>query len=65
MGIEGLTPQLQEIFRFEQRGRKGRKLIGEFVATGIVPRCVEELRERNIPVPMTLFKKPTAVTHDE
>jgi len=28
------------------------------VATGIVPRVVEELRDRDINVPMNLFQKP-------
>jgi pilus assembly protein CpaF len=59
-GIEGLTPQLQDIFRFERRGRRGRSLAGEFVPTGIVPRLVEELREREIDVPVDLFQ-PTQV----
>jgi pilus assembly protein CpaF len=58
IGLEGLTPLTQEVFRFERRGRKNRSVIGEFVATGIVPRLVEELRERDVQVPMTLFQKP-------
>ena len=62
-GIEGPTPQIQEIFRFERHGRRGRIVAGEFVSTGIVPRLVEDLREREIPVPMELFQKPTGVTH--
>ena len=39
VGIEGTTPQLQDIFRFERRGMKGRQIVGEFVPTGIVPRA--------------------------
>ena len=58
LGLEGLTPLTQEIFRFERRGRKGRTILGEFVATGVVPRLVEELRDRDIQVPMSLFQKP-------
>jgi pilus assembly protein CpaF len=58
IGLEGLTPLTQEIFKFERRGRKGRSIVGEFVATGIVPRLVEELRDRDIAVPMSLFQKP-------
>jgi pilus assembly protein CpaF len=57
-GIEGTTPQLQEIFRFERQGRIGRNVAGEFVATGIVPRLVEELRERQIEIPLDLFQPP-------
>jgi pilus assembly protein CpaF len=57
IGLEGSTPLTQEIFRFERRGRKGRSVIGEFVATGIVPRMVEELRDRDIQLPVSLFQK--------
>lgn len=57
IGLEGLTPVTQEIFKFDRRGRKGRSIVGEYVATGIVPRLVEELRERDIQVPMNLFQK--------
>jgi pilus assembly protein CpaF len=57
-GLEGLVPQTQEIFKFERRGKKGKVLEGDFVATGIVPRFVEELHGRGLDVPMTLFRKP-------
>jgi len=57
-GLEGVTPQLQDLFRFERRGRKGRTIQGEFAATGIVPRLVEELREQDIEVPVSIFRKP-------
>jgi pilus assembly protein CpaF len=59
-GLEGLTPLTQDVYRFERHGRKGRAVLGEFVATGVVPRLVEELRERDVPVPMSLFQKPEA-----
>jgi len=58
-GLEGNTPQLQEIFRLERRGRQGAFVVGEFVATGIVPRIVEDLRELQFEVPSSLFHKPT------
>lgn len=56
-GLEGLVPQLQEIFRFERRGKSSRGVQGEFVATGIVPRLVEELRDRGDEVPLAIFQK--------
>src|SRR5207302_4401174 len=56
-GLEGLTPQTQDIFRFERRGRKNKAVLGEFLPTGTVPRLVEELRERDIEVPMALFRR--------
>ena len=55
-GMEGDTPQLQDIFRFRPGGRQGRRIAGEFVATGIVPRVVDALRANNIDVPMHLFQ---------
>ncbi len=58
-GMEGDTPQLQEIFVFRSRGREGKRLAGEFVATGIVPRVVEQLRAENHDIPMSLFQKGT------
>ncbi|MBV8231355.1 MAG: CpaF family protein, partial [Planctomycetaceae bacterium] len=57
-GLEGNTPLTQELFRFERRGRKGRTILGEHAATGIVPRLADELREQDITVPMHLFQKP-------
>jgi pilus assembly protein CpaF len=57
-GMEGNTPTLQDVFRFDRRGRKGKSIQGSFVGTGIVPRLVEELRERDIELPLSLFQKP-------
>ena len=57
-GLEGNTPLTQEMFRFERRGRKGRNILGEHAATGIVPRLADELREQDVTVPMHLFQKP-------
>ncbi len=55
-GMEGSTPLLHEIFRFERRGRRERRVIGEFVPTGVVPRVVEELRARGEDVPLGIFR---------
>ncbi len=57
-GMEGTTAQLQEIFRFQRRGQSGRRITGEFVALGIVPRAVEDLQQRGINVPRQIFQKP-------
>lgn len=66
VGMEGETPQLQEIFRFVPKGKVNRKLTGEFVATGVVPHIVERFRENDIDVPMVLFQNAAAAqrTHD-
>lgn len=56
VGMEGDTPQLQEIFHFVNTGRANRRITGNYVATGVVPRLVERLRENHVDVPMTLFQ---------
>jgi pilus assembly protein CpaF len=57
-GLEGNTPLTQEIYRFDRRGRKGKSIQGEHVATGIVPRLADELRGQDVEVPLHLFQKP-------
>jgi pilus assembly protein CpaF len=56
-GLEGLTPLMQELFTFHRRGRQGRKIVGHFSATGVVPRMVEELRETGVQIPAALFQR--------
>lgn len=55
-GMEGDTPQLQDIYVFRSRGRQGKRLDGEFLSTGIVPRVVEQMRSENHEIPMSLFQ---------
>jgi len=55
-GLEGSTPLLQDIFLFRKRGRQGRRVAGEFSATGIVPRIVEDLRDEGVEIPSALFQ---------
>ena len=55
-GMEGETPQLQDIFSFRSKGRQGKRLLGEFVATGIVPRVAEQMRAEDLDFPMSLFQ---------
>ena len=56
-GLEGSTPLMQDLFVFRRRGRQGRRVIGHFTATGVVPRMVDELREEGIQVPSSLFQR--------
>jgi len=56
-GMEAGTPLLQDIFRYQQTGRQGRKQVGDFHATGIVPRLVHDLRERGIDFPLNIFQR--------
>lgn len=50
VGMEGDTIRMQEIFTYETAGEldSHNKFKGEFKATGIVPRCVEKIRENGV-----------------
>lgn len=63
-GMEETTPQLQDVFVFKQTGRRGRMIEGKFVATGVVPRIVHELRERGVEVPMQWFRPEDGAARD-
>jgi len=52
-GMEGTTLQLQDVFRFERGGVAGGG--GHYVATGIVPRVLERLRERGADLAVETF----------
>jgi pilus assembly protein CpaF len=56
-GLEGTTPLMQELFAFRRRGRQGRRIVGYFTATGVVPRMVDELREEGVQIPSALFQR--------
>ena len=64
VGMEGETPQLQEIFRFTRRAKSNGRIVGDFVATGVVPHVVGELRDGGLDVPMNLFQGPPSASHD-
>ena len=55
-GMEGDTPQLQDIFVYRPHNRQGKRLLGQFVATGIVPRVAEQMRAEDYDIPMSLFQ---------
>ena len=57
VGQESGTPLLQDIYRWTQTGRNGRKLVGAHGATGVVPRVAHELREKGVEVPLQMFQK--------
>jgi pilus assembly protein CpaF len=56
-GLEGATPQMQELFLFKRRGKQGRRVVGHFTATGVIPRRVDELREEGVQVSSALFHR--------
>ncbi|ANM32133.1 hypothetical protein ABI59_07210 [Acidobacteria bacterium Mor1] len=58
VGMEGSTPLLQEIFKFERQGRQGRRITGSFQPTGITPRDLVDWRVRGVDLPADLFGPP-------
>jgi pilus assembly protein CpaF len=55
-GMEGEVVQMQEIMKFKKIGTdEGGRIHGEFRATGIRPRFVEEFAELGIEIPLTIF----------
>ncbi|ACZ41935.1 type II secretion system protein E [Thermobaculum terrenum ATCC BAA-798] len=55
-GMEGDTIVLQDIFEFRQYGMVGRQVVGELVAKGTRPKCLEKLAAHNIHVPPSIFQ---------
>ena len=56
-GMEGAIIQMQEIFNYTRTGTGPKhEVIGEFRSTGIRPRCLEDIKTRDIPLPEGLFE---------
>ncbi|MEY2450309.1 MAG: pilus assembly protein CpaF [Acidimicrobiaceae bacterium] len=59
-GLEGETILLQEIFKFRfLPGTERGKPSGELVATGLRPKFMDKLTEREIEIPASAFRSPT------
>lgn len=57
-GMEGGVVTMQDIFVYEQKGfDDNHKVIGEHVATGNIPKFVQNLRRRGIDVDMSIFQR--------
>ena len=55
-GMQGETITLQEVFRFVEKGfDKNRKIVGEFQATGLIPKFIEKFERKGIIIPKSLF----------
>lgn len=56
-GLEGDVITLSEIFRFERQGiGKNGEVLGKFVATGIVPKFQERLRQRGFDIGLEVYE---------
>jgi pilus assembly protein CpaF len=54
-GMEGNTITTQMIFKFEQRGVENGKVMGDFVATGVMPSFMDRLERYGFRIPNTHF----------
>lgn len=55
-GIQGDTVTLQDVFEFKETGfDKNRKIVGQFLSKGLIPKFIQELKEKGIGVPKDLF----------
>jgi len=55
VGLKGRRYVVRDIFRFEQTGIRGGAAVGEFRATGYVPRCLTRLKAAGQDLPPDLF----------
>ncbi|WP_295478683.1 CpaF family protein, partial [Thermoflexus sp.] len=54
-GLEGEVITTTELFRFEQYGMEGGKIVGRLVPTGIRPRFMDRLEAAGIRLPPAIF----------
>ncbi|MFC0173482.1 CpaF family protein [Vibrio comitans] len=58
-GMEGDIITMSEIFKFQRQGiDEGGNIIGDYVATGIVPSCHDSLIKRGLDLPFEIFQSP-------
>ncbi|MGD9713150.1 MAG: CpaF family protein, partial [Thermomicrobiales bacterium] len=62
-GMEGDVISMHDIFSFRQHGlSEDRVAMGDFIATGIRPHCLERLESVGVSVPTSLFEQRVLVT---
>jgi pilus assembly protein CpaF len=54
-GMQGEVITLGDVFLYKQSGEEKGRVVGEFSATGYVPRCLERFAERGIHIPREIF----------
>jgi septum site-determining protein MinD len=56
IGMQGDVVTLQEVFAFKRTGMdKNRKVLGKYVATGFIPKFIDELEQQGIKIPRGIF----------
>lgn len=60
-GMQGDVVTQQEVFAFKEKGfDKNRKIIGQFQATGLIPKFIEKFEKRGLIIPKSLFANEPA-----
>jgi septum site-determining protein MinD len=60
-GMQGEVVTQQEVFAFKEKGfDKNRKIIGQFHATGLIPKFIEKFEKRGLIIPKSLFANDPA-----
>lgn len=55
-GMQGEAVTMQDVFVFKETGfDKNRKITGQFLTTGLIPKFIQELKEKGIGIPKDLF----------
>jgi pilus assembly protein CpaF len=55
-GLQGEIVTQQQVFVFKEKGfDKNRKIVGQFQATGLIPKFIEKFEKRGIIIPKSLF----------
>lgn len=55
-GMQGETVTLQDVFEFKETGfDKNRKIMGQFISKGLIPKFIQELKEKGVGIPKDLF----------
>ncbi|MAP94735.1 MAG: type II secretion system protein E [Ponticaulis sp.] len=63
-GMEGSVVQLQELFVFNRlHTESDGRVVGEFRATGLRPKCLDEMQRRGCGVPMSMFDPNRVLGH--
>ncbi len=61
--VEGL-PEIKDVFMFVHKGVNAEgQIMGEYAATGYIPKCFEDLSNRGIPLSKTIFESHDSQPH--
>lgn len=64
-GIQGEAVTLQDVYEFKETGYdKNRKIVGKHLSKGLIPKFVQEMKERGVTIPKNLFSNEDAAKNE-